>query len=89
MDTKVSIYGSHKDVTINEWNDILKPNDVFLSLDYSFSSSLFTITKSIYLFHSIFMILLFILLNNILSFIHKKGSSQKDTSSILFGFLFF
>lgn len=63
--------------------------NVFLSLDYSFSSSLFTIPKSIYLFHSIFMILLFILLNNILAIIYKRGSSQKDTISILFGFLFY
>ena len=63
--------------------------NVFLSLDYSFASSLFTIPKSIYLFHSIFIILLIILLNNILAIMYKRGSSQKDTTSILFGFLFY
>ena len=34
MDTKVSIYDSCKDVPINEWEDLLTPNDVFLSIGF-------------------------------------------------------
>lgn len=62
--------------------------NVFLSLDYSFSSTLFNISKSIYIFHSIVMISLFILLNNILLIIFNKKTSQNVIASILIGFLF-
>ena len=34
MDTKVSIYDSCKDVPINEWEELLTPNDVFLSIGF-------------------------------------------------------
>ena len=34
MDAKVSIYDSYKDVPINEWEDLLTPNDVFLSIGF-------------------------------------------------------
>ena len=34
MDTKVSIYDSCKDVPINEWEQLLTPNDVFLSIGF-------------------------------------------------------
>lgn len=34
MDTKVSIYDSCKDVPINEWEELLTPNDVFLSFGF-------------------------------------------------------
>ena len=62
--------------------------NVFLSLDYSFTSTLLTISKSTHLFHSIFTISLFILLNNILAIIFSKKTSQNNIPSILLGFLF-
>ena len=34
MDAKVSIYGSCKDVPINEWEELLTPHDVFLSIGF-------------------------------------------------------
>ena len=34
MDTKVSIYDSYRDIPINEWEDLLTPNDVFLSIGF-------------------------------------------------------
>ena len=34
MDTKVSIYDSCKDVPINEWEELLTPNDVFLTIGF-------------------------------------------------------
>ena len=34
MDTKVSIYDSCKDIPINEWEELLTPNDVFLSIGF-------------------------------------------------------
>ena len=63
--------------------------NVFLSLDYSFTSTLLTISKSTHLFHSIFTISLFILLNNILAIIFSKKTSQNNIPSILLGFLFY
>lgn len=34
MDTKVSIYDSYHDIPINEWEALLTPNDVFLSVGF-------------------------------------------------------
>lgn len=34
MDTKVSIYDSYHDIPINEWEALLTPNDVFLSIGF-------------------------------------------------------
>ena len=34
MDTKVSIYDSCKNVPIIEWEELLTPNDVFLSIGF-------------------------------------------------------
>ena len=34
MDTKISIYNSYKDVPIDEWEDLLTTNDVFLSIGF-------------------------------------------------------
>ena len=34
MDTEVSIYDSSKDIPINEWEELLTPRDVFLSIGF-------------------------------------------------------